>query len=71
MFGPVLMMPRIETNPPRRGGQSCPPARIDTVLPIVFAYAALAGWMDRVRADLAECNGNSDYWMHRLRWFIA
>jgi hypothetical protein len=33
--------------------------------------AALAGWMHRVRADLAGCNENSDYWMLRLRWLVA
>ena len=43
----------IETNPPRRGGPPCPPAPIDTVLPSVDAYAALAGWMHRVCADAA------------------
>ncbi len=63
-------MPLIETKPPRRGGPPCPPARIDTVLPFLDAYAALAGWMDRVRADLAECNENSDYWMLRLGLFV-
>ena len=32
MLGSALLMPPIETNPPRRGGPLCPPARIDTVL---------------------------------------
>ena len=49
------LMPLIETNPLCRGGPRCPPERIDTVLPIVDAYAALAGWMHRVCADLAGC----------------
>ena len=41
------LMPLIETNPLRRGGPLCPPARIDMVvrfvLPIVDVNAALAG----------------------------
>ena len=57
MLGSALVMPLIETNPPRRGGPLCPPARIDTVLPLadVDVNATLAGWMHRVCADLAGC----------------
>ena len=36
------------TNPPRRGGPPCPPARFDTVLPFIDVNNALAGWMHRV-----------------------
>ena len=70
-------MPLIETNPLRRGGPLCPPARIDTVLPFVDVdvdvdvYTALAGWMHRVCADLAGCYETSDCWMVRLRWFVT
>ena len=63
VFGPVFVMPLIETNPPRRGGPLCPPERIDTVLLFVDvdvdvdvdANAALGGWMHCVCADLAGC----------------
>jgi hypothetical protein len=71
VFGPVFVMPLIETNPPRRGGPRCPPASIDTVLPSLDAYAALAGWMHRVRAELAGCYETSNCWMLLLRWFVA
>jgi hypothetical protein len=36
------------TNPPRRGGPPCPPARIDALLPIIDDYAVVAGRMHRV-----------------------
>ncbi len=71
VFGPVFVMPLIETNPLRRGGPLRPPASIDTVLPSLDAYAALAGWMHRVCAELAGCYETSDYWMLRLRWFVV
>ena len=41
------------TNPPRRGGPPRPPARIDAALLNIDVYAALAGLMHRVCADLA------------------
>jgi hypothetical protein len=41
------------TTPPRRGGPPRPPARIDAALLNIDVYAALAGWMHRVCADLA------------------
>ncbi|MFN7829719.1 MAG: hypothetical protein ACK5NX_00805, partial [Armatimonadota bacterium] len=63
-------MPLIQTNPLRRGGPLCLPARIDTVLLFVDVNAALAGWMHRGCADLAGCYETSDYWMVRLGWFV-
>ena len=48
-------------GPPR------PPARVGTEMGFVDAYAALAGWMYRVRADLAGCHENSDWCPVRLR----
>ena len=47
------------TNPPRRGGPPCPPARFDTVLTLIDVNNALDGWMHRVCADLAGCHENS------------
>ena len=66
---PMLLC--IETNPLRRGGPLRPPVRIDTVLPSVDAYAALAGWMHRVCAELAGCHENPVCWMLRLRWLVV
>ena len=40
-------------------------------LTFVDGNAALAGWMHRVRADLAGCYETSDCWMVRLGWFVA
>jgi hypothetical protein len=40
-------------------------------LPIVDAYGALAGWMHRVRADLAGWDENSEWWRVWLRWSVA
>ena len=45
-------------NPLCRGGPLCPPARIGTKMGFVGTYAALAGWMYRVCADLAGCYEN-------------
>ena len=57
------LMPLIETNPPRRGGPLCPPARnglgLPFALPIVDVNAVLVRWMHRVCADLAGCYENS------------
>ena len=41
------------------------------VLPIVDAYAALAGWMHRVCADLAGCYEIPVWCLVRLCWFVA
>ena len=59
------------TNSPRRGGPLCPPAHFDSVLPFIDVNAALAGWMHRVRADLAGCYENSGLCLVRLGWFHA
>ena len=45
-------------NPLRRGGPPRPPARVGTEMRFVDVYAALAGWMHRVSADLAGCYEN-------------
>jgi hypothetical protein len=37
----------------------------------VDAYAALAGWMHPVCADLAGWDKNSVWWRVGLRWFVA
>ena len=75
MLGSALVIPLIETNPLRRGGPLCPPARIDMVLLFVdvdaHAHAALAGWMHRVCADLAGCYEIPVWSLVRLRWFVA
>ncbi len=61
VLGSALVMPLIETNPPLGGGPLCLPARFDTVLLMLMfmsfadVYAALAGWLHRVFADLAGC----------------
>ena len=47
------LMPFMETNPPRRGGPPRPPARIGMKMGFVDVNTPLAGWMDRVCADLA------------------
>ena len=52
-------------------GPPCPPARVGTEMGFVDAYAALAGWMHRVCADLAGCYENSDWCPVRLGWFVA
>ena len=66
------------TNPPRRGGPLCPPARfgmkmgfIVAVLLFIDVKTALAGWMHRVCADLAGCYENSVWYWLRLGWFVT
>ena len=58
-------------NPLRRGGPPRPPARVGTVMGFVDAFAALAGWMHRVCADLAGCYEIPVWSLVRLRWFVA
>ena len=65
------LMPLIETNPPRRGRPLRRPARVGTKMGFVDAYAALAGWMHRVCADLAGCYETSVLSMVRLGWCVA
>ena len=67
----VPLMPLMETNPPRRGGPLCPPARIDTAWLNIDVYPPLAGWMHRVCADLAGWDENSVWFSVRLRWSVA
>ena len=71
VLGSALVMPFIETNPPRRCGPPRPPARFGVELPIADVHAALAGWMQDVRADRAGCYGNSVWYLVRLWWFVA
>ena len=52
-------------GPPR------PSARIGTEMGFVDAYAALAGWMHRVCADLAGCYENPVRYPVRLGWFVV
>ena len=54
-----------------RGGPLCPPARVGTEMGFVDAYAALAGWMYRVRADLAGCYEIPVWCLVRLGWLVA
>ena len=58
-------------NPLRRGGPPCPPVRVGTKMGFVDAYAALAGWMHRVCADLAGCYEIPGWCLVRLCWFDA
>jgi hypothetical protein len=41
VLGSALVMPLIETNPPRRGEPPRPPARIDTVLLMLMLMSML------------------------------
>ena len=52
-------------GPPR------PPARVGTKMGFVDAYAALAGWMHRVCADLAGCYEIPVCCLVRLGWSVA
>ena len=59
------------TNPPRRGGPLCPPARIGMEMGFIDVNPPLAGWMHRMCADLAGRYEISALWSVRLRWSVA
>ena len=50
---------------------SMPIGFIVVVLLFIDAYAALAGWMHRVCADLAGCYENTNWCSVRLGWLVA
>ena len=45
-------------KPPCRGGPLCPPARFGTKPAFIDTSGALAGWMPRIHADLADGHAN-------------
>jgi len=74
VVGSAVVMPLLETNPPRRGGPPRPPAQENVtvgflaVMPHCSKRAfPLARWMHPVRAEVAGFYASSDYFSFRLR----